>query len=110
MSQYILFPNNTDFKLVPLENDKSIIKDVTLPIGLFDADLFSKTNNITTLEKILKQIASTKLTRTPDGKVNDNGHILDINFNAAILSICNETYSIKYEQFYESLRKHNVKF
>ena len=111
MSRYILLPTD-EFnicKLIPCDGINDQEKQVSLlsELNPFD-DVYKKILNKKRLSKLALKISKSKIFVNSNGNPTDGYITLDIDFNNAILDLCNNLYSDYYESFYVMLRKHGI--
>ena len=115
MSRFILFPNENNkdhFSLIAIDDsEKSPKIDIEFPATLFEnTKTFGKIKDKSRLEEILLKIMKTNIRKHKSGFIEENGTIISINYDEAIISICNKTFLSRFEKFYVLLRKHGVVF
>ena len=115
MSQYFLVPHdNKRFSLTPVEENISFEKDsieINLPHLLFKQTKTTiKVKNKKRLLDILRKINRSNIKRNKNGLIEENGKIIPISFDDAVISICNKKFSHRYEKFYALLRKKGITF
>ena len=107
MSRYILFP---------ADDDSKDVKTIRVPEGLIFNELYmdlrDEVINKSKLHMIANTLARHDITESKDGSIMQGDEkIADgIDLRAALIDCCNGIFHMKYEKFYEILRKCDIVF
>ena len=111
MSRYILLPSKETnvCSLIPYDgiNNERIAIPLANELNPFIKS-YEKVKNKPKLNKIVLRLIKSKIYRNNKGQPTDGQITLDIDFDNAIVDLCNEYYSDYYKSFYALLGKYAI--